>query len=704
MSITQTTENETEKESRSSQKNAFKINLENGVRITDSIKTDLKNKFSCQFSDIYSRWICPSESREEVKEFLENQKAKASLEDVIHEFIPNDINNIDIRIAILEKEYNKESGDLVADIAKYNKQLRPEDFKESPSTDGKNDIQIELERGFHERCVEIEEKKVLIENLRNSKKRLEGENALDDVFDDDLMGSEEANQTKARSLARQRAMKNDSIESIKKELKKRYPAIKQQVDDIAKKAVKWAKNFQNGCEVIVDGVPKKITDMESLNSRFAQLEAPGQPCVIVNRMDASPITNADYNKRLSGEVVCVGVDRKGSPKYVSASRFWEGNTHKHIYRKIVFNNEQTTSNDYNLFPGFGVVPKEGNCDKIINHIKEVVCSGDDEKSKALLNLNAWQVQNIGKPSRIITALQSNEQQIGKGLYCNEILAPIFGESGLVTSDIGKIIGRFNDTIRGRAFIFLDECLFSGDRKAADAIKSLATATRISIESKGVPTVQFPCATNLFLSTNHEDAAHIEESDARYWVLQVSPHRHGDTAYFKEILDEINGGGLSAFLLFLLNRDVKSFVPQRDVPIDNEAKNKMIKNSINPFDARKWLEECCLSGWILGCNPRGECLFARYKWEKWKEGEEYENGIFWTAYTEWMSTVRSPIAPKPTSVPIFGRLLNKAGFELRIHDQRRRTLPNATECLKKVTEMMEKKLKSEDSTDSTHKTR
>ena len=55
------------------------------------------------------------------------------------------------------------------------------------------------------------------------------------------------------------------------------------------------------------------------------------------------------------------------------------------------------------------------------------------------------------------------------------MAKIFGPSGFVPSTMDQVLGRFNDAIRGRSFIFLDEVLFSGDRRAADAIKSLLHA-------------------------------------------------------------------------------------------------------------------------------------------------------------------------------------------------------------------------------------
>jgi hypothetical protein len=68
------------------------------------------------------------------------------------------------------------------------------------------------------------------------------------------------------------------------------------------------------------------------------------------------------------------------------------------------------------------------------------------------------------------------------------------------------------------------------------------------------------AVNFWLATNHENAAHIEESDERYWVLNVSEGRRGDHAYFTALSNEIKNGGREAFADFLLHRDVSKFVP------------------------------------------------------------------------------------------------------------------------------------------------
>lgn len=496
----------------------------------------------------------------------------------------------------------------------------------------------------------------------------------EDVTNDDKIA------TTAMVHARRLAIKQATKDELVKIIRRQYPSILDKADDIASKALLWASKQQPRCEVIVNGIPKTITDMISLDLRFAQLEAPGKPCVTINRIDAQPISSKDFNQRLSGEVVLTGVDNKGQPKYVAASTYWTGNTHKRVYKNIVFTNKTVGDDTYNLFTGFGVIPKKGKCDLILSHIKDVICAGNDLNNTALLNLLAWQIQNIGKPSRIITALKSKAQQIGKGFLLQDIILKIYGPSGFMTGDVGQIITRFNDTLRGKAYVFLDEALLSGDRKSADALKYLSTTTEIPIETKGVPTVTFPVALNFFLSSNNEDATYVEEADARHWILEVSPHKFGNTEYFDALDKEINGGGLETFMYYLINLDVSNFVPSRDVPKDNEFKDAMIRASISPLDARKWLEDCCYSEMIIGLKPTANNSEHKLQWQAWETGDEYTNGQLFGAYTEWQKGVKSQQGSKSTASNNFGKLLTAVGFSCRTDREKRRNLPNVEICL------------------------
>jgi len=153
-------------------------------------------------------------------------------------------------------------------------------------------------------------------------------------------------------------------------------------------------------------------------------------------------------------------------------------------------------------------------------------------------------------------------------------------------------------MRGTAYVALDEAHFAGDRKAADRIKSQAAAETMTIEGKGLPKIQCPVGVNIFLATNHEHAAHVEWSDARYWILKVASHRKNDREYWAALFKEIDNGGIAALLHDLLARDVSNFIPQRDVPFQN-AEHRANQRASDPANPALWLLDCMDNGLWLG---------------------------------------------------------------------------------------------------------
>jgi Family of unknown function (DUF5906) len=451
--------------------------------------------------------------------------------------------------------------------------------------------------------------------------------------------------------------------------------------------------------VTVGGVEKRLTTLAELNSHFALLKKPGSATVYISRTDNLPIREDDLKRRLADSVVQIGVKPKGEPIYANAFAFWTGHARRHIYRQIAFTREQAASDTLNLFKGLGVKPRKGRCSLTIAHIREVICSNDSVAGDAMLKLMAWQIQNIGKPSRVIVILKTEKHQAGKGALLGETLLKIYGPSGFIPSATDQVVGRFNDAILGRAYIFLDEVMFSGDRRAADAIKRLSTTTLYGIETKGLPIVQFPVAVNFWAATNHDVAAFIEEADVRYWVVDVSESKIGDPAYFDALMKEVESGGREAFAYHLLNMDVTGFVPLRDTPKNNAAKREMIRRSINPFDARKWIEECCLTRQLIGWEIRTPQEFHDLdlpwpgpsrrnsradddRWTQWVTGAEYPFKAFAYAYKEWQKGVKSPVAPIPTPIGSLGEVLGNAGFEAARTGTgaRMRVLPDPEVCL------------------------
>ena len=122
---------------------------------------------------------------------------------------------------------------------------------------------------------------------------------------------------------------------------------------------------------------------------------------------------------------------------------------------------------------------------------------------------------------------------------------------------------------------------------------------------------------------------------------------------------MESGGLEAFAHHLLTLDVSDFVPSRDIRQNNQAKREMIRESINPLDARKWLEACARTEQVLGLRtPDGPGR------SPWFEGNGYSFGALYNAYVEWQKTIKLPVAPEPTKSGNFGEMLGRAGIKTR----------------------------------------
>lgn len=464
-------------------------------------------------------------------------------------------------------------------------------------------------------------------------------------------------------------------------LKTKYPNEKSAAKELAEEA--WSRKLLPGSVFLHKGIPKRLTTVEYLNKKYAQLEAPGKCCVTINREDSMPLSDKDFDKRLSGQAIFAGVDSQGKPLFVSAKEGWCGSCEKAKFKKIVFTSSPVPHDCYNLFTGFGVKPVEGEWDKLRLHLLQVICNGDIDDYDALINLLAWQLQNIGKPSRVIVALKSQKQQTGKSIFLTKVLGAIYGEAGFITADTEKILSRFNSSLKGKAYICLEEALFSKSKKDSDTVKSIVTATEMALESKFVDSIMMPIAVNLFLATNHEACAYIEEADKRYWILDVSEHKVGDQIYFEELVREIEHGGREAFLHDLLTMDVSNFIPARDVPMDNHNKQNMIEQSISPCSSYVWLRECCATRSFLGAKHSVDN--APLEWES-ECSMEFAWVYDW--YQAWALKNKAYHSNEPDKEKRLAQVLTAAGvIQSRTNNIRKREFPTPEVCANNLLGML-----------------
>lgn len=483
----------------------------------------------------------------------------------------------------------------------------------------------------------------------------------DTADENDLAEVDDATKIKAVVMARMSAIKGYSPESAIQHLVKKFPDLSRHAGKIVAQAFKWFEQYKPGNTAEISGQLKRITSIDDLNRRFAILDAEDQPAAIILRNESRPVGDKDFLPKVSDEVVVVGIDKDGNPVFRDAGPFWKGDARRHVYRRIDFTNKKASDDTLNLFRGFGVDPKPGTPELALSHITEVICSGNQEMAANLVRLMAWQVQNVGRPSRVIVLLYSQKHQAGKGILTEKLLTRIWGtRSGHKAIMKSDITGDFNRHLLGKSYLMMDEALFSGDRASADLIKGLVVADTMAIQPKFVDKVMMPSALNLWLNSNHEHAAFIEEGDARYSVIEVSDHRVGDYEYFQKIGEAIDHGDeANRFLHYLLNLDLAGFIPQRDAVFETKAKKLMQAESLDPLAPERWLRDCCATGTVIGMHLDPEK--PRSGDVDWIDGSLHKGKVLFDAYGEWALRQRSPRAGSKAGTAKFWDVLNAAGI-------------------------------------------
>jgi hypothetical protein len=239
----------------------------------------------------------------------------------------------------------------------------------------------------------------------------------------------------------------------------------------------------------------------------------------------------------------------------------------------------------NLWRGFAVEPKQGNCSLLWAHIHDVVCCSNVEHFEYLRNWMAACVQWLDDPVPVVLLLRGTHGA-GKGVACRTIVQ-LFGQHGSHVFNADQITGKFNSIIADKLPVFLDEAMFAGDRKAANMFKGLVTEPMVPIERKGIDTIMVKNRTRHMIASNSPLPAHIEVRDRRYFVLDCSDKYARDlndpsevaarkVAYWTALFEGGKSGAVAvamkqAFLYDLQHIDLSDFdvfaIPQTAAKID-----------------------------------------------------------------------------------------------------------------------------------------
>jgi hypothetical protein len=237
-------------------------------------------------------------------------------------------------------------------------------------------------------------------------------------------------------------------------------------------------------------------------------------------------------------------------------------------RAIGFDPRDDANSDlFNLWNGFNISKEvadaydEAEAQPILDHIRELWCSGDDNAYEYVLNYFSHIIQKPHVKTGVLLALKS-KQGGGKGIILDK-LAQIIGDNHYAqNSNANFLFGDFNGQLEGKILINLDEAFWGGDKKLEGVIKNKITEKRQTINKKNKENYIVDCYANYIITTNNDWFAGTSEDDRRHYCLELDNKLSGRmNAETLKHIQPVLDAPCEAFAKVLYNRDISDFKPR-----------------------------------------------------------------------------------------------------------------------------------------------
>jgi hypothetical protein len=269
---------------------------------------------------------------------------------------------------------------------------------------------------------------------------------------------------------------------------------------------------------------------------------------------------------------------------------------------------------YTTWRGFTCAPAPGDWSLIRNHIRDVICAGDEGNFVWLMS---WMAQMLQHPEvKLGTAVVLRGTRGCGKTTLGQILRKIIGSiHSRKVSHESHVTGKFNRHIRDCLFLLVEEGVWGGNKVAEGVLKDLITGDTAMIEAKHMNAIEFPNYTRVLITSNEDWIIPAGKSERRFLVLDVmdlfeglSEEDPARAAYFDPIYRQMNEGGLQAMMSELLEWDWLQ-VNLRQPPMTDGLRAQMAQTFT---DDQQWLLDALIQGGFT--DRKGERIAGSSEWE------------------------------------------------------------------------------------------
>lgn len=369
-----------------------------------------------------------------------------------------------------------------------------------------------------------------------------------------------------------------------------------EVDGIARSAASWMR----GDAVVLE-----------LNTTFAVVQVSDKVRILQEHADGEFTLLAPHDFRiLLGNQFVIDAAKKRRP----VADLWLTSPEQRRFTKIVFEpGPPYTPASFNVFVGWAVEPREGNCRLFLDHVRDNVCKRDEALTRWVLG---WFAQLFQCPrEKPGTALVLRGRQgTGKSIV-GTVIGHLLGRHHASVASNDRVTGRFNAHQERCLLLQADEAFWAGDKSAESVLKDLITGSVQFIERKGIDAIAVSNYKRLLITSNYDWAVPAGAEERRFAVLDVGEEHMQDRPYFAAMLHQLRAeGGYEALLHYLLHFDLRTVdvaVIPKTAALDEQKIHSL------SVEARWWLDT--LSDGRLPGDFKGEGLcLTRHLFENYVE--------------------------------------------------------------------------------------
>lgn len=320
------------------------------------------------------------------------------------------------------------------------------------------------------------------------------------------------------------------------------------------------------------------------------------------------------------EQIILYEDRSGS---IKLSNYLFKIKDKALFEKDELAFKSDDPNTFSIFRGFTYENNDNvNIDCIslfLNHMKEVICDGDDILYRYLISWIAFIIQKPGERTGVCLVLLSDPGS-GKTLFTNIISKLMMPYSNSNIPDIAIVAGNFNNGMENNILVVLNEtnvnnCKNVDKHQICDKMKSMITDEEITINAKFKDPYAIENVSNFIIVSNSDNPVIIEEKDRRYVVFEVSGKYIKDDDYFDKLCDSLNDEFYKNLFNYFRLLDISGFKASK-IPMTSQ-KTKIINKTKDTF--AKYIDHN-----MDKYHPRGRFTSRRQAYRDYMNFCEIEN--------------------------------------------------------------------------------